>query len=113
MLAGWQPGDGVVHTGDNSYLPFLLYLPEASQSLLAGDPEHAAPTSRANSTLRVMGIVPVPVASATEGFRRAWLVLAPDHSVEFQQTAAEEFGRGRTLVEEQHFGGVVLRLYDQ
>ncbi|MBI4496864.1 MAG: glycosyltransferase family 39 protein [Chloroflexi bacterium] len=112
IAQAWQEGDAIIHTGDGSYLPLRVYLPDRPQELLDGDPEFAAGTARAQSTLRVIGAVPVSAEHAAAGYRRVWLVLAPDHSPEFQQAAAQEFGRGRRLLAEQRFAGIVLRRYE-
>lgn len=108
---GWQPGDMVLHTSDGSYLPFLLYLPQAQQRLLYGDPEYFAGTVRANATYRVLGFSPHKLEEAVSGQRPLWLVVALDHSQAFQLEALDRVHQAYPLEQEATFRAVLVRLY--
>ncbi|TAK36817.1 MAG: hypothetical protein EPO21_01350 [Chloroflexota bacterium] len=105
------PGDAVAHTSDGSYLPFALYLGR-EQSLLLGDPEREAGTARAQSTYVALGIEPDSFEQAARGHERTWLIVAPDHSVEWQLGVREELSRRYPLLESTDIRGIWMGLYD-
>lgn len=111
VLAGVHPGEPVLHSSDGSLLPFLVYAPDLANVLLAGDPEHAAPTSRARSTLGVLGMMPQGLTEAIAGHDSFWLVVAPDHSVGYQQAVAADVDARYRRLATADLGGLQVRRY--
>lgn len=111
VTAVWQPGTPVLHTSDGSYLPFLLYTPELPNWLLEGDPEQAARTARARSTYEALTIESVSVQRAVGTAQEFFLVIALDHSVEYQRDLAARIDQGYRRLDEQSIGGILLRRY--
>ncbi len=44
--------------------------------------------------------------------QRLWLVIALDHSYDFQREAAQQVDQMLKLVEERNMGGILVRLYE-
>jgi mannosyltransferase len=100
-------GDIVLHTSDGSYLPALRYANIPNHLLLAGDPQPRKP---------------LPVYQAFGGevwdreqveifADRLWLIVALEHSIEWQQEQAQYFADHYRLLERHDFGGVAVFLY--
>ncbi len=106
-----RPGDVVLHTGDGSFLPFLVYGPTAEQVLLPLDPDAVAQNAPSQPIVRAVGGVPTPMEQAVQGYDRAWLVVGLDQAVDYQLGQKERFDtRYRRLAEEQ-IGGVYIFTY--
>jgi mannosyltransferase len=103
------PGDVVLHTSDGSLLPFAYYQPRLKQSLVAGDPEHRPGTARAQS-LRLLGYAPVKLEQALDAPAQVWLVVALDHSVEFQTEVLRQIRGVRVLSSTATIGGIQVYL---
>ena len=84
----YEPGDVVLHTGDSSFLTFVVYRSDWQQALVQGDPDHVDGAARSES-LKLLGLEAVTPDEIVKGHRRTWLVVAPDHSVEFQEQVAD------------------------
>lgn len=106
----WQPQEPVVHTSDGSLLPFLLYTPGLPHHLLLGDPEYYAHTARARSTYDALGIQPRAAEEAI-GAQRFLLVVALDHSLEYQTEVAAQFDETYQRLGEEKIGGILVRRY--
>lgn len=103
----FQPGDLVLHTSNGSYLPFLFYDPPSEHYLLRGDPAPHYPPE----VFRLMGgedIAPDEI----EGYRRLWLIVALDHSLDYQKGMVAYFDERHPLLTEKTFGGILVRVYD-
>ncbi|HLC29586.1 MAG TPA: hypothetical protein VJM51_02250, partial [Dehalococcoidia bacterium] len=111
VQSAWQPGQPVLHSSDGSLLPFLLYAPDLPNRLLDGDPEYAARTARARSTHDALGVQPVSRDAALKGAQRFFLVVALDHSVEYQVGLAKEFDARYERLSEDSVGGILVRVY--
>ena len=111
VVAQWREGVPVVHTSDGSYLPFLLYAPHIDNQLLAGDPEAIAHTARARSTYDTLGVHAMPLADAVRGASEFTVVIALDHSVEWQLEQAAALDSAYTRIDEQNVGGILVRRY--
>jgi uncharacterized membrane protein len=102
-----QDGDVVLHTSDGSYLPALRYVDFGNHAVLAGDPDPRKP---------------IPVYEALGGElwtreralgtgNRLWLIVALEHSLDWQQEQASYFAEQYRLVDQQDFGGISVYLY--
>lgn len=111
VQAAWQPGQPVLHSSDGSLFPFLLYAPDLPNRLLDGDPEYASRTARARSTHEALGVQPVSRDTALKGAQRFFLVVALDHSVEYQVGLAKEFDARYERLSEDSVGGILVRVY--
>jgi uncharacterized membrane protein len=95
----------VLHTSDGAFLLFLHYSPELSHSLIAGDPSPHLPVE----TYRAFGGEIAHKENPPEdGF---WLVVALDHSLEFQQSLADWFDQQYGLTVARDLDGISLRRY--
>ncbi|MBI2886149.1 MAG: glycosyltransferase family 39 protein [Chloroflexi bacterium] len=113
LLRQWQPGEPVLHTSDGSLLPFLLYAPELPNRLLLGDPEYFQRTARARSTYEALAVSPLTPEEALAGAQRFFLVVALDHSVEYQRAVAEAFDRAYRRLGEEDVRGIIVRTYQK
>jgi mannosyltransferase len=103
----FQAGDIVVHTGNGSYLPFLFYNPPSPHYLLVGDPAPHHPPE----VFRMKGGREVSF-NDFEGYERLWLVVALDHSVDYQRATVNHFDTLYPLLSETTIGGIIIRVYD-
>ncbi|MCA9959692.1 MAG: glycosyltransferase family 39 protein [Anaerolineales bacterium] len=101
-----QLGDVVVHSGNGSYIPFLLYLPPQDHYLLAGDPKPLHP-----SQLYEIAGGRLVTPEELSDYQRIWLVVALDHSVGYQKEVAAEFEDRYMRLSEKRIQGLVVRLY--
>lgn len=103
------PGDLVLHTSDGSLLPFSFYAPRLEQAVIKGDPEHEPGSVRAQS-LDILGFEPLELDRATSWPGRVWLVVALDHSVEYQRRMVDRLTEARTVMHETGIGGIGIYL---
>jgi len=100
--------DTILHTSDGSYLPSLSYVNLPNHILLAGDPDMRKP---------------IPVYQAFGGevwereeivtmANRLWLVVALEHSIEWQQEQVDYFHEQYSLLEIYDFDGIHVYLYN-
>ncbi|MGH2538569.1 MAG: glycosyltransferase family 39 protein [Candidatus Promineifilaceae bacterium] len=102
-----RPDDVVLHTSDGSYLPALRYLPERPGLLLAGDPDPRKP----DSVYVLLGGQRWGVEQAAGHPGRLWLVVALEHSLEWQQAQLAVLDARRQRLEEHNVGGIQIILY--
>ncbi|WP_420642992.1 glycosyltransferase family 39 protein [Candidatus Leptofilum sp.] len=105
-----QPGDVVLHSSDGSYLPALRYAPQLNQGLLAGDPDPRKPAS-------VYAVLGGQVWSMADlelmANGRFWVIVALEHSIEWQQAQYEIIAASPPLLEQQEIGGIRIFLFEQ
>lgn len=101
------PDEALIHTGNGSYIPFLFYRSAEDHFLLDGDPAPHHPP-RVHET--------VGGQTVTEGELGAWsgiwLVVAFDHSIEYQRETLAHYDAEYPLLDEAVIDGIVLRHYD-
>ena len=102
----WQPNDIILHTSDGSYLPALRYTNRPNHLLLAGDPDPRKPES-------VYTLFGGETASLDNlpSTGRLWLIVALEHSIEWQQEQADHFAESYELIQEEEMDGIYVRLY--
>lgn len=107
MLAQHQPSDTVLHTSDGSYLPALRYANISNHFLLANDPD----ARKQPLIYEAMGgqLVGEEVVGVND---RLWIIVALEHSVEWQQEKTAYFLAERTLIERREVGGIVIYLFE-
>jgi hypothetical protein len=101
-----EAGDIELHTSDGSYLPFLYYEQSLPNYLLTGDPDARKP----EPVYALMGGQTIDRADALAQNRRIWLVVALEHSLEYQQEMLEWFQRQRGVLQEHDVGGIKVYL---
>ena len=99
--------DVVLHTSDGSYLPALSYVDFSDHAVLAGDPDMRKPTAVYEA---YGGQVWSKEASASAG-ERLWLIVALEHSVEWQQEQAMYFEQ-YPLLDQREIDGILIYLYN-
>ncbi|MEM7332413.1 MAG: glycosyltransferase family 39 protein [Chloroflexota bacterium] len=103
-----QANDLVLHTSDGSYLPALRYAELPNHLLLAGDPDPRKP-------IEVYELVGGDVVAAEEVLDRngrLWVIVALEHSLEWQQAQSDFFAAQFRLLESQNIGGIDIFLYE-
>jgi len=98
----------VLHTGDGSYIPFLIYPHPEPHFLLRGDPlprKKEIVYSAWDGALLDAAQLPGP-------YRRLWLVVALDHSLGFQRKTKSYFDQTYPLLAQTSFGGIGVLLYE-
>ncbi|MCA9918318.1 MAG: glycosyltransferase family 39 protein [Anaerolineales bacterium] len=105
-----QPDDLILHTSDGSYLPALRYAPQLAQGLLAGDPDPRKPEAVYNALGGQVWDLANLEAMANGRF---WVIVALEHSIEWQQAQYETIAANHTLLDEQVIGGIRLFLFEQ
>jgi hypothetical protein len=103
-----QPGDAVLHTSDGSYFPALRYVDFAAHGLLAGDPDPRKPIPVYEA---VGGEVWSLEEARTKG-TRLWLVVALEHSADWQVEQANYFDQRFQLLQRYDFDEINVLLYD-
>jgi uncharacterized membrane protein len=105
---GYEPGDAVLHTSDGSYLPALHYITWPDHALLAGDPD----PRKAVAVYEAFGgeVWAMDEVAAASG--RLWLVVALEHSEDWQIEQVDRFRSRFHLLETQNVGGIVIYLFD-
>lgn len=106
-----RPGDVVLHTSDGSFYPFLVYSSRLDNRLLAGDPEYTAGSPRGRWTERVLALPVWDVADVAAATDRVWLIVALDHSVEWQTAEARRIDGLWRRIDDRSFGGLTVREY--
>jgi hypothetical protein len=104
----WQAGDLILHTSDGSYLPALRYLDQPEQVLLAGDPDPRKP----EFVYEALGGAVWSRERAIERAERLWLVVALEHSVEWQQEQVRQFEQKLALQARYDVNGIIILLYE-
>lgn len=105
-----QPGDVVLHTSDGSYLPALRYAPDLTQGVLAGDPDPRKP-EEVYAALGGQVWQLSDVETAKNG--RFWVIVALEHSIEWQQAQVETITASGTLLDDEEIGGIRILLFEQ
>lgn len=100
------PDDIEVHTSDGSYLPFLYYEQPVPVYLLKGDPDARKP----ESVYALMGGQTMGLEEALTQDRRIWLVVALEHSIDYQLETLDWFQGQRPLLQAANVGGIRVYL---
>jgi mannosyltransferase len=100
-------GDAVLHTSDGSYLPALRYAELPRHAVLAGDPDPRKPIA----VYQALGGSVWTLPQATAAAERLWLIVALEHSIEWQQEQVAYFAEHYVELESYDFSGVVVKLY--
>lgn len=108
VAAQRQAGDVILHTSDGSYLPALRYQPAAPQAVLAGDPDPRKP----EAVYAALGGAVWPAETAAAAGQRLWLIVALEHSVDWQQQQARAWDGAYRRIQRQEVGGILITLYD-
>lgn len=104
------PSDAVLHTSDGSYLPALRYAPQLEQGVLANDPDPRKPQP-VYAALGGQVWSQDQLNSVANG--RFWVIVALEHSIEWQQAQYETIAARHTLLDEQNIGGIRIFLFEQ
>jgi 4-amino-4-deoxy-L-arabinose transferase-like glycosyltransferase len=102
-----QPDDLIVHTSDGSYLPALRYTTDG-HLLLAGDPDPRRP----RYIYEMWSGTVVELDDLEEQDGRLWLIVALEHSAEWQQEQAAQVRQQYPLLAAYDFAGIIVLLYD-
>lgn len=103
-----QPGDVVLHTSDGSYWPALRYVDWPDHVVLAGDPD----PRRSVAMHRLVGGDVWNREEVIAWGGRFWLIVALEHSVEWQLEQADFFAQQFALSQRHEIGGIGIYLYD-
>jgi hypothetical protein len=106
LLDGVDRDQPILHSSDAAFLLFMRYAPQYEHYLVAGDPTPHMPME----TYRLFGgeIVDKDEVTASQ----LCLVVALEHSVEFQREVTDWFDQHFRQVEARNVDGVILRLYE-
>jgi 4-amino-4-deoxy-L-arabinose transferase-like glycosyltransferase len=110
LIPQLEPGDIVAHTSDLSAFAFDYYAPQLDNHFLSGDPDYLIETMRGQAG-RMAGLVPEDCATIIANASRLWVVVALDHSVEYQQGRVREFDAAYKRIKVQNVGGISIYLY--
>ncbi|MEZ4595009.1 MAG: glycosyltransferase family 39 protein [Chloroflexota bacterium] len=107
-LATAQSADkAIIHTSNGSYIPFLVYLPPQNHFLLAGDPApHHPPQVYENVHGSLIEW------NQLSQFQTISLVVALDHSIEYQKAAVEEFDTHFQQLSSEEIDGIIIQTYE-
>ncbi len=103
------PGESVLHTSDGSFLPALRYAPQLTQGVLAGDPDPRKPVAVYEA---LGGEVWTLDELAAQANGRFWLVVALEHSEDWQLAQAETISATYAKLDETNIGGIQIYLYE-
>ncbi len=112
-----KPTDIILHTSDGSYFPALRYSsffnhakakPLALHALLAHDPDPRKPKTVYES----VGGTVWELDDVHGKGKRLWLVIALEHSIEWQLAQNDSFNEHYPLLDEYEFGGIIIKVYD-
>jgi uncharacterized membrane protein len=104
------PGEIVLHTSDGSYLPALRYAPQLTQGVLAGDPD----PRKAEAVFNALGgEVWTLEESAAQSNGRFWVVVALEHSIDWQLAQYDIIAAQYSLLEEHEIGDIGIFLFGQ
>jgi mannosyltransferase len=101
-----ESDEALIHSGNGAYLPFLFYLGPDRHFILAGDPAPHHP-ARLYETAGGRAVDWPDLA----GWPSIWLVVAFDHSVDYQEAVVREFDQKYRLLDSAVVDGIVLRRY--
>lgn len=107
IAAHKQERDVVLHTSDGSYLPALRYATLPTHALLEGDPDPRKP----REVYYELGGEVWTLGKATSQTERIWVVVAFEHSIEWQQEQAQLIAASYKELEAHDFGGILVYLY--
>lgn len=102
-----QPDDVIIHTSNGSFLPFLFYTPVEDNFLLEGDPAPLHPP-RVYELAGGQTITPDRI----KNFNRLWLVVALEHSIDYQKETVNQIDALYSMQSEETIGGIVIRQYN-
>jgi mannosyltransferase len=102
-----EPGDAVLHTSDGSYLPALRYVTLPRHGLLLGDPDPRKP----REVYEAFGGVLWSREEALAAGERLWLVVALEHSLDWQLEQVGWFDSRLERLREEEVGGIQIILY--
>jgi hypothetical protein len=108
VAQGRVEGDAVLHTSDGSYLPALCYVDFANHAVLDGDPDPRKP----REVYQKLGGDVWTVAQAVSAGQRLWLIVALEHSVDWQREQAAYFARQYPALAHYRVNGIEITLYD-
>ena len=111
VQAHTQPGDVVLHTSTGSFLPFLAYEHNVEHIRLPDDPELVAQNAPSQPIMIAVGGTPRSIDEAVQGYKRIWLVVGLDHSVEYQVAQKAQFDARYDLLNETKIGGIHVFSY--
>lgn len=103
-----EAGDVILHTSDGSYLPALRYVDLPNHVVLAGDPDSRRPIS----VYQAYGGDVWDRKTAVQAGQRLWVIVALEHSFEWQEAQSQFFADHYILLDEQDIGGIKVYLYD-
>ena len=104
-----QAGDIVVHTSDGSYLPTLRYVDDHHYHLLlADDPDPRKP----QWVYEAVGGTLYTTEEILSQRERLWLIVALEHSIEWQQEQVALVQQQYPLLADYDFAGIIVQLYD-
>ena len=106
LLDGVSRDQPILHSSDAALLLFMRYAPHYEHLLVAGDPNPHMPME----TYRLFGGEIVERDEVTAS--RLCLVVALEHSLEFQREVSEWFDQYFNLVQARSFNGIILRQYE-
>jgi uncharacterized membrane protein len=104
----FEAGDVSIHTSDGSYIVFLQYEQPQESYLLLGDPDPRKPVP----VYHLFGGQTGELEEIVAGHRRAWLVVALEHSVDYQLQIKSEMDRRFPLLRSVDVRGIEVYLYD-
>ncbi|MCP4418021.1 MAG: hypothetical protein GY805_15470, partial [Chloroflexi bacterium] len=85
------------------------YAPQLIQGVLAGDPDPRKP----EVVYKALGGQIYSLAEVANQNGRLWLIVALEHSVEWQLAQVEAISGSRSLLDEEEIGGIRILLYGQ
>ncbi len=103
-----EVGDAILHTSDGSYLSALSYATFPNHAILADDPDTRKPTT----VYEQMGGEVWTAPEAVQMGDRLWLIIALEHSVEWQIEQSEFFTEQLVEIERHDFNGIIVILFD-
>ena len=103
----FQPGDVIVHTSNGSYVPALFYSTIPDHYLLAGDPQPHQP----GQVFEQKGGTTIDEDQLLQ-YKHIWLIVAFDHSLEYQQTVLKRFDQYYAILSQTDIGGILIRQYE-
>jgi 4-amino-4-deoxy-L-arabinose transferase-like glycosyltransferase len=106
IAAQIEEGQVILHTGNGSYLPFLLYSKPEDHFLLDGDPApHHPPDLHEIAGGRTVSL------QNLAGYDQVWLVTALDHSQAYQGGIITDFDARFPLLLETNVDDIIIREY--
>jgi uncharacterized membrane protein len=102
-----EAGDLILHTSDGSYLPALRYVDLPQHALLEGDPD----PRKARQVYELYGGELWGRDQVGQVGNRLWLVVAREHSIEWQDEQVAYFDSRFEELDSYDFEGVEVRLF--